>query len=70
MRLSSVVRLMTRSRLPITNRGKRAPDYFRVADNPGVGPSVTTKASVVTKRTHLSSATRLHSDRRDTELNL
>jgi len=32
--------------------------------------SVIAGASVVTKGTHLSSATRLHSDRRDTELNL
>src|SRR4029077_15545802 len=44
--------------------------HFRFADNPGVAPSMTTKASVVTKGTHLSSATRLNSDRRDTELNL
>jgi hypothetical protein len=77
-RLVEVIRATTRWRLTPECHGhdkqRRAAStrtgYLRVADNPGVGPSMTTKASVVTKGTHLSSATRLHSDRRDTELNL
>jgi hypothetical protein len=55
--------------------GRSVPVLFQFA-NPNIAVAdrvvvvLQSEASAVTKGTHLSSATRLHSDRRDTELNL